>query len=260
MWHEVSRFAKWHGGQPGGNAMSMRWFVSIALVCASVAWSAESVWAQAVGGLGTKQNLDLPFDAAGDDTPEEDAPEVVIFYNQALEGDGFFYTIDRSGTMQDRGELAIARREVTRNITEFSLRTQFGISFFDANLIRFPSSGRPATATAGMKSAAIAWVNSVAGGAGTCCEKGLLGAIQFANFSSVRRKVIVYVGDGGGTCPGAAAGEPEYLRRTLARVAQRNFQRVQINTIGVLMQGRAMQEDFLRAVAAQNRGTYKRIN
>ena len=58
-----------------------------------------TAWAQ------IKENLDLPFDALGEDEEEEEAPEVVNFYNTNLEGDGFFYVIDRSVSMQNAGEL-----------------------------------------------------------------------------------------------------------------------------------------------------------
>lgn len=64
-----------------------------------------SLQAQDLGSGGLKENLDLPLDAIGEAGEEEDAPEVVNFYGQTLEGDGFFYAVDRSGSMQDSGEL-----------------------------------------------------------------------------------------------------------------------------------------------------------
>jgi hypothetical protein len=67
------------------------------------------------GGVATKENLDLPFDSIGESEEEEDAPEIVTFYGQQLEGDGIFYVIDRSSSMGDRGELAIAKTELARN-------------------------------------------------------------------------------------------------------------------------------------------------
>jgi len=72
-----------------------------------VAVPSASARAQSVGGGGgaTKENLDLPFDALGEEEEEEEAPEVVTFYGTQLEGDGVFYCIDRSGSMQDSGEL-----------------------------------------------------------------------------------------------------------------------------------------------------------
>ena len=213
---------------------------------------------QTLGGGILKANLDLPFDAGllNDDTEDEDAPEIITFYSQQYEGDGIFYTIDRSGTMQDRGELTIAKREIRRNIIELSGRVQFGIVFFDRGIMKFPGNGRPTEADAAMKSSALSWLQSVQGGGGSCCQQGLVEALKFANASSSARKVVLYVGDGGGTCAASGQGEDAYLQKTLAVVKSQNFQRAQVNAIGVLMQGRQRQEQFLKALAAGNGGTY----
>jgi len=208
------------------------------------------------GGGGTKDNLDLPFDAIGENQEEEDAPEIVTFYGQQLEGDGLFYVVDKSGSMQDSGELGIAKRELVRNITEFSERVQFGIVFFDANVTKFPSSGMPADANPGMKSSAISFVNAIPGGAGSCCQQGMAAGLQMANMATAKRKVLVYLGDGGGTCQGA--DESTYLKNTLGAVAAQNFQRIQINTIGILNPG-PINEDFMKRLASGNGGTYRRV-
>jgi Mg-chelatase subunit ChlD len=205
----------------------------------------------------TKENLDLPYDALGEDEDEEEAPEVVSFYGQSLEGDGFFYSIDRSGSMQDSGELNIAKQEVTKNISEFSDRVQFGVIFFAADVLKFPPGGQPADATPSMKSAGISWVNSAQGSHGSCCQAGLIAGLQMANQASAKRKVLVYLGDGGGTCSGVDEGT--YLNQTLAVVTSQNFQRITINTIGVLSYGQ-IQEKFLRNLASANGGTYTKIS
>jgi len=220
----------------------------LSLVCAGWAFAQE-------GGV-AKENLDLPYDAIGLNEEEEDAPEVVSFYGQTLEGDGFFYIIDRSGTMQDSGELNIAKREVIKNVGEFSERVQFGIFFFDKGLLKFPTSGTPAEANPGMKSSAISYVQSTAGGGGTCGQAALSAALNMANQSSAKRKVIVYLSDGGGTCPGS--DEEPYLRQTIAATSAQNWQRIQINTIGVLNLGQ-INEKFMKDLAASNGGTYTRI-
>jgi hypothetical protein len=62
--------------------------------------------AQTSGGIGTKENLDLPFDAGGGENNEEEAPPTIIFYGQQYEGDGIFYCLDRSGSTAN-AELAI---------------------------------------------------------------------------------------------------------------------------------------------------------
>src|SRR5262245_5991377 len=171
-----------------------------------LAFGADGLYAQ------LKENLDLPFDALGQEEDEEEAPEVVNFYNTNLEGDGFFYAIDKSSSMS-QGELPRAKQEVTKNIREFSDRVFFGVLFFDPNLAKFPSNGQPAKGSPGMKAAGISFVQSTPGGSGSCCKEGLLAAIQMANMCKAKRKVIVYLGDGGGHCMGG--DEAEYLQQTL---------------------------------------------
>jgi hypothetical protein len=230
--------------------------VSLSVAFLFVTGSFDVAEAQELGGL--KDNLDLPLDAIGESTETEESVEVVVFYGQNLEGDGFFYTVDRSGSMQDSGELARAKQEISRNISEFSDRSQFGIVFFDARVVKFPSSGRPVEANPGMKAAALSWVAGMAGGSGSCMMEGIRGALDMANFASAKRRVLVYVGDGGGTCMGA--NEQDYLKKMVATVTSQNYNRVIINCIGVLMDAsRTMQENFMKQVAQANGGSYRRI-
>jgi len=208
------------------------------------------------GTAATKENLDLPFDAIGDNEEEEDAPEIVTFYGQQMEGDGIFYVIDKSWSMRDSGELDIAKREVTRNVQEFSARVQFALVFFDATPVKYPAGGMPAEANPGMKSAAISFIQAVTGNSGSCCQQGLAQGLRFANMATSKRKVMVYVGDGGGTCQGA--DEATYLRQTLGSITSQNYQRIQINCIGVLNPS-ALGVDFMKRLAATNGGNYTRI-
>jgi hypothetical protein len=204
-----------------------------------------------------KESLDLPYHAIGDSQDEEDAPETVFFYGLTMEGDGFFYTVDKSGSMA-QGELPIAKREISRNISEFSEKTQFAVNFFATNVDKFPAGLQPVDASPGQKQSALAFINSVQTASGSCCQKGILEALRYANTSAVRRKVVVYVGDGGGTCGG---DEDQYHQQTLQAVQAANYQRVTINTIGVLMHTQqAKHEQFLKTLAAQHGGTYRRIN
>ncbi len=214
------------------------------------------VFGQDSSGGGLKENLDLPFDAIGDNDDDEELPEVVNFYGLNLEGDGFFYVIDRSGSMQDSGELGVAKREVTKNIQEFSDRVQFGIVFFAKDVNQFPQGGQPAEANPGMKSSAISWLQAQTGSSGSCCMAGFTAVLKLASQSTAKRKVVVYLGDGGGTCSGE--DESAYLAKTQSAINAQNFLRIQINTIGVL-QIPEINEKFLKTVAASNGGTYSRV-
>ena len=231
------------------------------LSCASLLWilaGTSAARAQELGGTAaTKENLDLPFDAVGDSQEEEDAPEIVTFYGQQMEGDGIFYVIDNSGSMNDQGEEAIAKREVIRNVQEFSSRVQFAIVFFAKDVSKYPSSGMPAEANPGMKASAISFVQALPGSSGSCCQQGLAQGLRFANMATSKRKVLVYVGDGGGTCQGA--DEATYLRQALGSVTSQNYQRIQINCIGVLNPS-PLGVDFMKRLSATNGGTYTRIS
>jgi hypothetical protein len=179
------------------------------------------------------------------------------FYGVPFAADGVFFVVDRSGSMNDSGELAIAKREIIQTLETLLPGTQFSVTFFDANLRYFPRNGHPAEINDKSRTAAINYVDSMDGGAGSCIQNALLIAIRFANLSTLESKVVIYVGDGGGTCGG---NESEYHRQTLAVVTQQNWQRVPIYAFGVLMTGRTLQEQFLRRLVAMNDGIYVRVN
>lgn len=235
----------------------------VVLVAAGLALSAggrgTTGTALATGGkaAASKENLDLPYDAVGDTDGPGDQVVNISFLGQTFEGEAFFYVIDRSSTMEASGKLLDAKRQVLQNIAEFSEHVEFGIFFFDKSVSQYPQSGQPSEATPAARASATAWVQATEGGHGTCCQAALTAAIRMANRSSAKRKTIIYLSDGGGTCPGSD-DEEAYLRQTISAVSAQNWQRVQVNTIGVLTIG-PLQESFLRNLAATNGGSYTRL-
>jgi len=214
-------------------------------------------YAQESGGGVNKLNLDLPFDAGGTQEEEEEAPEIVVFYGQQYEGDGIFFCCDKSGSMNEAGKFKKLQQEVIKNITQFSERVQFGIVFFDAGLVKFPSSGQPATATASLKAAGSAYVMSTSPGHGTCQKPALIQSLMYANQSSSKRKVIIYLSDGYATCPGTNDTE-QYWKDTLNEVTQRNTCKAHINCICIGPQG-SVDENHMKMLSAQNSGTFARV-
>jgi hypothetical protein len=231
----------------------MRRFSGLFVVALLIGFAITAVHAQDAGIGGEKVNLDLPFDAGGGENNEEEAPPTIIFYGQAYEGDGIFYCLDRSGSTAD-GELAIEKRETIKNIMEFSDKVQFAVVFYDSNVTKWPTSGKPVDANAGMKGAAMAFISSIQPGHGTCVALGLTEAINFANQSSAKRTQIIFITDGFTTCPGV--DEAEYAKRTLGEIAGKNYKRHPINAICV---GSQVSEAFPKAMAAMNGGSYKRV-
>ncbi len=206
-------------------------------------------------GNATKENLDLPFHFDSEFNDDEEVPpEYFIFYGQQYEGDGIFFSCDRSSSMREGTKWQTLQKELIRNITEFSERVQFGIAFFDATLVQFPTSGRPAEATAPMKAAAVTFCMSLTPGSGTCPKTGLLAALKFANQSAAKRKVIIHLADGMTTCPGHDA--TVYGQQALTEVTSRNIQRIPINTICI---GSPAGEAWMQKLAAMNDGSYVRL-
>ena len=100
------------------------------------------------------------------------------------------------------------------------------------------------------------FVESIDWGQGSCCHVGLLAGLECANQSEAQRKVLIYVGNGGGTCTGS--DEPEYLEETLAAVTSLNTHGVEIHCIGIVSpstQGR----HFMHRLAWDNGGSYTEI-
>jgi len=204
-----------------------------------------------------------PFPVCGADTTEdglsceshESCPPTL--YGLPILGDGVFFVVDCSGSMADSGELTIAKREAIRVINDLPEDHWFGVVFFASDIRRFPADGAPTQASAAMKDAATAFIQATVQNPGTCVKAGLLEGLGMAKASGARRKVLVYVGDGGGTCGGN--DEATYLRMTLEGVAEANRGQVQIHAVGVLSPS-ALGVDFMQRLARDNSGIYTRID
>jgi len=169
---------------------------------------------------------------------------------------GAFYVVDRSSSMGDSGELAIAKRVLGDSIAALDDGMLFAIVAFDASTVRFG----PVPADRVMRTTARSWLAEMSIGAGSCVGAGLMEALQVADDVGVVAPAILYIGDGGGTGPcGGIEGEQQYLTQTLDEVAERNAGRAAIHALGVLMHRRTMQETFLRTLVERNRGEYARV-
>jgi hypothetical protein len=168
------------------------------------------------------------------------------------------FVVDRSESMQDSGELESARREIASALCFLPEESSFAIVISDTGVVKFPSSGHAAAAVPEMVAVATTFLDGIRGGSGSCIRSGFLTALDFVTTSVSARNVVIYIGDGGGTCQGAA--ESVYLRMTLEAVTAANDGRAAIHTIGVLLAaGDDLHVGFLQDLAAQNSGTFRRI-
>ena len=191
-----------------------------------------------------------PHAGCGDDSTEDGL--TCERFEPCVVSGGFFFVIDRSGSSL-QGELQFSKRETIRAISEFPSTVVFAVIFSDLGVRDFPGGGNPARATPEVKEAAIAWISAVPSGSGSCPRGALLTALLYVDRSGAEENVITYLGDGGVTCRGQRP--EEYVPRAIAIVTAANAGRARINVIAV---GNNPNEEFLKALAAANGGTYTR--
>jgi hypothetical protein len=169
---------------------------------------------------------------------------------------GFFFVLSKDGSMQEGTKFKRLQEEVVRAIQGLDDEDEFGVVFYDASMVKFPIKGTPAQGGAAMKSAAIAFVLSTVPGHGTCPKPALITGLSFARESTAGEKSIVFISDGFTTCPN---NDPAvYGQETLAEVASRNVDHVPIHAICVGPPG-SVDENFMRRIAADSGGTFRRI-
>jgi Mg-chelatase subunit ChlD len=224
------------------------WF---ALTAGGFLWLPSKIPLEYAEVRGAKDWLELPSEVPGPIVAESDPFSRVAFHGQTLEGDGFFFLVDTGRTMLSSGGLERTKGEIIRSILDLSPGTQFALVFFGTRISAFPSNGQPADVRFPVKSSAVAWVHPVAGGYGTSMLEGFREAIAFANRSSARKKIVIYIGDSG--VRSAFSGG---ARDLVEAITAMNAQRVRIDCIDVVGGGRAR---FLKELAAANGGSYRRL-
>src|SRR5881628_3036767 len=144
--------------------------------------------------------------------------------------DGLFFVVDRSGS--SREGFQFAKRYLANVVKSLGPESQFGIVLVDSHTAQYPAEPTPARADDEGKEAGLRFIDSAKGGPGSCPLLGFEKALDLAEKSTARRKVIVYIGDGGGTC-GAGVPESDYLEHTFETITARNQGKVEIHLIGV---------------------------
>ena len=149
--------------------------------------------------------------------------------------------------------LAVAKRIILKSIEELSSHAQFALIFGGPqgrSFTRFPQSGKPVEATPeNKKNAAIFLAYAPIDGTPSVAID-LIAALRSAEQLSSSSRSIIYVGRGIIT-----DDTPENV---LQEVAGENRLHVKISVIGI--EPFADGEEFLRELAAQNGGTYTRVD
>ena len=131
------------------------------------------------------------------------------------------FVIERSGLLQTSGQLDVAKREVKRAIDNLRFNTEFGVVFFDANVVQFPRSGDLLLANNGSKLGVANFVTGMPGGGGTCPQGGLLAALRMIEGAKSEIKRVVFMSSGAALCQGSSPVPAQIL--AAVRIVPREF-------------------------------------
>ncbi len=172
------------------------------------------------------------------------------FCGHDFEGSAIVFVVDRSGS--NNHGFSLAKPKIVDLIERSAPHFELGVVFSDRGVYRFPASGAVLRATRQHKNELKAAVSGMPGGGGSCPHRGLLVALEMAKDSRAERKLVVYMGDGGGTCQGGS--EAEYLRQTLAEIQAKNGGEVVIHCVNS-KPGSRVHSDFLYELSDATGGT-----
>ena len=203
------------------------------------------------GEAGKRQTpLDLPSGGVGDGEHNEDAPEPILFYGSVYEGDGYFFCLDRSGSMSAGGRLEQMKEEVIEVVRSLSENTEFSLVSFSSGWSAW--SVTPKEASTGNRNSAEAWVNSLVAGGTTCMGSAAVQTLNIAQRSQKDDKQIIILSDGVPYCGGQFTSG-----QVLSAVAAANYEALPIHTVFVSSDPEGIA--FMNALA-MNGGTARSVD
>lgn len=237
-------------GSVGGLRPHLLWCGLAALTASSLNLPFQLLQGESEQEL--KANLDLPYNAASA-RDDGDLTEALVFYGTRLDGGAFFFCIDVSLSLGLDGWASLSS-ELRRSIQDLEEEVEIGLVFFAESSLVFPPDGRPVKATASAKGRAFQVIDQVKPGQGTCLAEGLRKTLELARASNAEKKVIVLLTDGKPTCPGTDFVTYREGIFTLPQAI--GPPGVEIHTLAF---GDNVDESFLRRLAEENRGSFRRI-
>ena len=197
-------------------------------------------------GKPVNRPLDLPNGGKGYEEEEEEVPETITFYGQSYEGDGFFFCLDKSGSMTIGDSISEMKSEVTDAISGLTEQSEFALVAFSTGWISWKP--RPHVGTTANRTLSTAWVQSLEAGGQTYLATACIETIRLCNMSDKEHKQIIVLSDGEPNNPGPAG--------TLSSVTSANWRCTPIHTVYLGSQMAARQ--FMQQLAAMNHGEFSR--
>ena len=181
-------------------------------------------------GIG-QRFLDLP-DGFGISEEEEDEPELIEFYSNEYEGDGWFFCLDRSSSMgrqtsSGQRKFDVLKRETVRALTGLTKRSVCSVVFYNKDMTPLVIGDPAVRMDAAGKAKMIGQVSGTPISNGSCMLRGMLKCLDIANRTQNEHRNCMLTADGRTTCPNGERN-PD---RVFQQIMSRNMLRIPIHTI-----------------------------
>ena len=200
--------------------LALSWYVIIGMGV----FGFSAVWAVDPDSKSEMGPLDLPASGGSHGDEDPDVIEPILFYGSVYEGDGYFFCIDRSGSMSEEGRLEQMKEEVISVIQSLTDVTEFSIVSFASGWTAW--SNTPQEATTANRHTAEVWVRALEAGGTTCMGSAAVQTLNIAQLSEKEDKQVFVLSDGVPFCNGSFTGP-----QVLSAVIGANYERLPIHTI-----------------------------
>ncbi len=203
-------------------------------------------------GLTARTPLDLPNGGEGIEVDEEEGLEPLTFYGNEFEGDGFFFCLDKSGSMANDSRLDTLKSEVGKALDSLTSKSEFGIVAFSTGWISWDT--RPKRAQPDIVDDAKNWVNQLNAAGQTHLAPAGVETIRLSSLSRKKHKHIIVLSDGLPNGPGALDSA---ITDTINAITLANWERTPIHTIYI--GDNQIGKNFMQTLALMNSGTFTQV-
>lgn len=203
-------------------------------------------------GIAARAPLDLPNGGRAIGEDEEDCLETILFYGSEFEGDGFFFCLDKSGSMANDSRLDTLKSEVVKALDSLTSKSEFGIVAFSTGWISWDT--RPKRAQPDIVDDAKNWVNQLNAAGQTHLAPAGVETIRLSSLSRKKHKHIIVLSDGLPNGPGALNSA---ITDTINAITLANWERTPIHTI--FIGDNQIGKNFMQTLALMNSGTFTQV-
>jgi Mg-chelatase subunit ChlD len=197
-----------------------------------------------------KENLDLPYNAKGENEDENTAETVLVFWGHEYAGDTFVLVLDSSGSMATGAKMQALKREANKSVTDLNTNAEFGLLAFNVELKVWSEKTKDASIP--NKESARGFIAGLVPKNSTNVSKAVIKALEIAKTSSKKSRQIIVQCDGLPTT--------EKPDEALQKIHQANTERYKIHAVLINGNGNEAAREFMQTLARQNSGTFREVS